>query len=185
VSQIFALTFKKILNSRCQQTIMPLIEILLEPNNSQIVSTSFKTQLKSNFSQFKTTSVPMVSMTLADYRGSSSGSITSNLVSTAALTSIARTWAHCAIDTSNSYSLPPKIAYQSLQMVVEPSFFSELVKKIVGCWKWLAAIILPFICLLNAYFGILRKKSKDRLDAASGVPSSVDIGCVFKALPSK
>ncbi|MFT5550567.1 MAG: hypothetical protein ACI9CO_002501, partial [Candidatus Azotimanducaceae bacterium] len=73
---------------------MPLIEILLEPNNSQIVSTSFKTQLKSNFSQFKTTSVPMVSMTLADYRGSSSSSITSNLVSTAALTSIARTWAH-------------------------------------------------------------------------------------------
>jgi hypothetical protein len=164
---------------------MPLIEILLEPNNSQIVSTSFKTQLKSNFSQFKTTSVPMVSMTLADYCGSSSSSITSNLVPTAALTSIARTWAHCAIDTSNSYSLTPKIAYQSLQMVVEPSFFSELVKKIVGCWKWLAAIILPFICLLNAYFGILRKESKDRLDAASGVPSSVDIGCVFKALPSK
>ena len=145
MSQIFALTFKKILNSRCQQTIMPLIEILLEPNNSQIVSTSFKTQLKSNFSQFKTTSVPMVSMTLADYRGSSSGSITSNIVSTTALTSIARTWAHCAIDTSNSYSLPPKIAYQPLQMVVEPSFFSELVKKIVCCWKWLAAIILPFI----------------------------------------
>ena len=166
---------------------MPLIEILLEPNNSQIVSTSFKTQLKSNYSQFKTTSVPMVSMTLADYRGSSSSSITGNLVSTAALTSIARTWAHCAIDTSNSYSPPPppKIAYQSLQMVVEPSSFSELVKKIVGCWKWLAAIILPFICLLNAYFGILPKESKDRLDAASGVPSSVDIGCVFKALPSK
>jgi hypothetical protein len=168
---------------------MPLIEILLEPNKSQIVSTSFKTQLKSNFSQFKTTSVPMVSMTLADYRGSSSSSITSNLVSTAALTSIARTWAHCAIDTSNSYSPPPppppKIAYQSLQKVVEPSSFSELVKKIVGCWKWLAAIILPFICLLNAYFGILTKESRDRLDAASGVPSSVDIGCVFKALPSK
>ncbi len=35
---------------------MPLIEILLEPNNSQIVSTSFKAQLKSNFSQFETTS---------------------------------------------------------------------------------------------------------------------------------
>jgi hypothetical protein len=126
-------------------------------------------------------------MTLADYRGSSSSSITSNLVSTAALTSIARTWAHCAIDTSNSYSPPPppKIAYQSLQKVVGPSSFSELVKKIVGCWKWLAAIIMPFICLLNAYFGILTKESRDRLDAASGVPSSVDIGCVFKALPSK
>jgi hypothetical protein len=164
---------------------MPLIQIMLVPKNSQIGSTSFKTQLKFNFSQFKTTSVLMVSMTLADYCGSSSSSTTSNFVSTTALTSIARTWAHCAIDTRNSHSPPPKIAYQSLQMVAEPSFFSEFVKKIVGCWKWLVTIILPFICLLNAYFRMLRKESKDRLDAASGALSSADIGCVFNVLSSK
>ena len=164
---------------------MPSIEIWLDSKNSQIASTSFKTQLKFNFSQFKTTSVLMASMTLADYCGCSSSTTTSNLVPTAALTSIARTWAHCAVDTRNSYSPSPKIVHQSFQVVAELSFFSELVKKIVGCLKWLAEIFLPFIRPLNAYFGILRKESKDRLDAASGVPSSVDVGFVFTALPSK
>jgi hypothetical protein len=102
---------------------------MLVPKNSQIASTSFKNQLKSNFSQFETTSVLMVSMTLTDYCGSNSSSTTSNIGSTTVLTSIARTWVHYAIDTRNSHS--PKIAYQSLQMVAEPSFISELVKKLL------------------------------------------------------
>ncbi|MFT5664773.1 MAG: hypothetical protein ACI9JR_002177 [Gammaproteobacteria bacterium] len=61
--QIISLTYK---NSyfRGQQTIIPLIEISLESNDSQIVSTSFKTQLKSNFRQLKDASVLLVSMTL-------------------------------------------------------------------------------------------------------------------------
>jgi hypothetical protein len=95
----YLLSLIKILNLGVQQKIMPLIKNLLESNGSQIVSTSFKTLCKSNFSQFKTVSVLMVSMTLV-----ACGSSSSSTGGTLASTSIAGTWASCAIDVNGSDS---------------------------------------------------------------------------------
>lgn len=44
-----------------------------------------------------------------------------------------------------------------------------MVSAVVNGWPFVTAIVAPFVGLLYAYFGILRKESKDRIEAGSGV----------------
>jgi hypothetical protein len=83
---------------------MSLIKISLQSRDSQIVSKSFKTQLKSNFNQLKAASVLMVSMTLMACGGSSSIGTSGSLDSTGALTNLTGTWARCTINVNGSDS---------------------------------------------------------------------------------
>lgn len=45
---------------------------------------------------------------------------------------------------------------------------TEMVETIMDGWPWVAALLVPFIGWLNAYFGILKTEHQNRLDAAQG-----------------
>lgn len=44
----------------------------------------------------------------------------------------------------------------------------DMVKTVMDGWPFILSVIGPLVSLLWAYFGILKKESKDRLDAATG-----------------
>jgi len=43
-----------------------------------------------------------------------------------------------------------------------------LVESVTGGWPFVLSVIGPFVVLLHAYFGVLKREQKDRLDAARG-----------------
>lgn len=43
-----------------------------------------------------------------------------------------------------------------------------IVKTVMDGWPFMLALIGPLVALLNAYFGVLRNESKERINAASG-----------------
>lgn len=43
-----------------------------------------------------------------------------------------------------------------------------IVKTVVDGWPFILAVTGPLIVILHSYFGVLKKESKDRLDAANG-----------------
>lgn len=84
-------------------------------------------------------------------------------------------------DANNPQSTRPYIAKGSFHVVafaiiVTVSLWAYgvatsddgIVKTIVDGWPFLLAAIAPLVILLHAYFGILKKEHKDRLDAANG-----------------
>ena len=88
-------------------------------------------------------------------------------------------------DSSNPHSTRPKIAYETFQVVAVISLIVvgiwgasvlqdnvTMVAAIMNGWPFVAAILSPFIMWLNAYFGILRDESKNKLDAAGGFKAS-------------
>lgn len=55
-----------------------------------------------------------------------------------------------------------------------------MVAAVVNGWPFVAAIVGPFVGLLYAYFGILRKESKDRVDALNGGSTGIVDGLLSK-----
>ena len=55
-----------------------------------------------------------------------------------------------------------------------------MVAAVVNGWPFVAAIVGPFVGLLYAYFGILRKESKDRVDALNGGSTGIVAGLLSK-----
>lgn len=55
-----------------------------------------------------------------------------------------------------------------------------MVAAVVNGWPFVAAIVGPFVGLLYAYFGILRKESKDRVDALNGGSTGIVAGLLGK-----
>ena len=53
---------------------------------------------------------------------------------------------------------------------------------VVNGWPFIGAVVAPLVALLYAYFGILRKEDKDRLDAYSGVSHGGVLGEIFKKI---
>lgn len=56
---------------------------------------------------------------------------------------------------------------------------AAMVAVIMDGWPWVAALLVPYIGWLNAYFGILKQEQRDRLNAANG---SVSGGVVSSLL---
>lgn len=46
---------------------------------------------------------------------------------------------------------------------------SVMVKAVMEGWPFILAITAPFSVILQAYFGVLRKENKDKMDAANGI----------------
>lgn len=60
-----------------------------------------------------------------------------------------------------------------------------MVSAVVNGWPFVAAIVAPFVGLLYAYFGILRKESKDRIEAGSGVKSTGLVGSLINVVKGR
>lgn len=86
-------------------------------------------------------------------------------------------------DAANPHSTRPKIAYQAFQVVAIISLGIVAIWAIAALrgdhktmelvnngYVFVGIITSPFILWLNSYFGILKTESKDRLNAASGLP---------------
>lgn len=84
-------------------------------------------------------------------------------------------------ERSSTHTTRPRIALGSFRilafvsiMVVSVFVYAvlvgddDMVAVLVGGWPFVAALIGPFIGLLYAYFGVLRKESKDRIEAVNG-----------------
>ncbi len=87
-----------------------------------------------------------------------------------------------AADAISPHTTRPKIAYQAFQVVSAISLLfvfswtyaviaghAEMVEKIQNGWAFVAAIVLPFVGWINAYFGKLVTEQKQKLDASMGV----------------
>lgn len=90
-----------------------------------------------------------------------------------------------AADASSTHTTRPFIARWSFIVVsfVSVSIVSiwayavidgdtALVLSVTNGWPMVVALLAPFFVLLRAYFGILGKESKHKLDAANGNPTS-------------
>jgi len=84
-------------------------------------------------------------------------------------------------DAKNPQTTRPYIAKGSFLVVAFVSILSmsmwsygvlsgnaSLVSVVMGGWQFILALIAPLVTLLWAYFGVLKKEHKDRLDAANG-----------------
>ena len=61
-----------------------------------------------------------------------------------------------------------------------------IVEAVTDGWPFILSVIAPLVTLLGAYFGILRKEHRARLDAAGGQnnPSGL-VGLISNVLRSK
>lgn len=57
-----------------------------------------------------------------------------------------------------------------------------LVKSVMDGWQFVLAVIGPFVYLLWAYFGILRRERKDGMDAAGGNSTSSGLSDILGSL---
>lgn len=84
-------------------------------------------------------------------------------------------------ERTSTHTTRPRIALGSFRILASVSIMivsvfvyavlvgnDTMVEVVVNGWPFVAAIIGPFVGLLYAYFGVLRKESKDRIDAANG-----------------
>ena len=56
-----------------------------------------------------------------------------------------------------------------------------MVKSVTEGWPFILAVIAPLVTLLYAYFGVLKRENKDRLDAIGGRPPGGLLGTVLSA----
>jgi len=99
-------------------------------------------------------------------------------------------------NATSTHTTRPKIAYQAWQVVGFVTLLfgsgwfiavvtsdSEMIKSIENSYMFVGFLLAPLIVWLNAYFGILRDESKDKLNAAQGHkvdPIGGLIGKLFK-----
>ncbi len=85
-------------------------------------------------------------------------------------------------DAINPHSTRPYIIKHSFHLVAGISLLviftwmgciiagkETLVTTVQNGWPFVAAILAPFITLMMAYFGVLRREHKDKLDASNGI----------------
>lgn len=98
-------------------------------------------------------------------------------------------------DATSTHTTRPKIALGSFRVlafvvVVVISLWSYsvatanvlMITAIVNGWPFVLAIVGPLIGILNAYFGILRKESSDKLNASNNQPTGSGIGSLIGSL---
>lgn len=101
-------------------------------------------------------------------------------------------------DAKNQHSTRPYIAKGAFQVVGFVTLLTssiwgyaiatgkaEIVKATVSGWPFILSVIGPLVTLLLAYFGVLKKEQKDRLDAASGSTSPAGLVGVISGLFKK
>jgi hypothetical protein len=84
-------------------------------------------------------------------------------------------------DATSTHTTRPYIAKHSFHLIALVSLVviamwsyavgtenAVLVKSVMDGWRLVAAVILPFVLLLYAYFGILKKEHDAKLTAANG-----------------
>ena len=91
-------------------------------------------------------------------------------------------------DAKNPHSTRPYIAKHSFHILALVSAVivslwaygiytnkADLVKAVTDGWPFVLAVTMPFSVLLQAYFGVLKREHKNKLDAAGGhaAPSGV------------
>jgi hypothetical protein len=101
-----------------------------------------------------------------------------------------------AADASSTHTTRPYIAKHSFHLIAIVSLIvigmwayavgtgnAVLVKSVMDGWRLVAAVILPFVLLLYAYFGILKKEHDAKLTVANGEsPVSGIINTIIKKI---
>jgi len=98
-------------------------------------------------------------------------------------------------EATSPHTTRPKIALGSFRVVafaiiVTISLWAygivtadtDMVKTIVNGWPFLLSAVGPLIVLLRAYFGVLGKEQKNKLDAATGNTNPAGIAGIIQAL---
>lgn len=62
---------------------------------------------------------------------------------------------------------------------------NAMVKAVVDGWPFVIAVLAPLVTLLHAYFGVLKREHKNRLDAAQGISAPSGIAGILSALIKK
>lgn len=55
----------------------------------------------------------------------------------------------------------------------------KMVKTVTDGWPWVIAVIGPLVTLLYSYFGVLRKESENKMNAANGLHAGTGIGALL------
>lgn len=55
----------------------------------------------------------------------------------------------------------------------------DMVNTVVNGWPWVMAVTCPLVTLLYAYFGILKKESENKMNAANGLHAGSGIGALI------
>lgn len=58
----------------------------------------------------------------------------------------------------------------------------EMIRSVVDGWPFILAVLAPLVTLLHAYFGVLKREHKNRLDAAQGVSTPSGIAGILSEL---
>lgn len=98
-------------------------------------------------------------------------------------------------DAKNPHSTRPYIAKHAFHviafaLVVTVTLWAwgivkadaEVIKAVTEGWPFILAVIGPLVTLLLAYFGILKKEHKQRLEAANGAPPTGGIAGLLTGL---
>ena len=101
-------------------------------------------------------------------------------------------------DATNPHSTRPKIALGSFRVVAISilltvstwtyAVFSgdkDMVSAVMNGWPFLLSVIAPLIILLQAYFGVLRKETQDKLNASNGGQSQGAVASIMGKLLGK
>ena len=98
-------------------------------------------------------------------------------------------------DATNPQSTRPKIAWLfAWVLALNISFVSavwgysvlteskDMTQAIMSGWPFLLSVVGPIVTMLMAYFGILRKENREKLNAANGFESEGAMGKLIKGL---
>lgn len=98
-------------------------------------------------------------------------------------------------DAKNPHSTRPYIAKQAFHVIAFAVITvvslwaygvgmqnKELVAAVMGGWEFVLAVIMPFVTLLWAYFGILKQEHKQKLDAANGQSTPTGIAGILSTV---
>lgn len=101
-------------------------------------------------------------------------------------------------DAQSKHTTRPKIAYGSFLVISAATLMaisawsyavitgdSTMLDAVEKSWMFIAALLVPFVTLLHAYFGVLTQESKNRLDSAQGHKTSPITGLIGKLLGGK
>lgn len=55
----------------------------------------------------------------------------------------------------------------------------KMVEAVTDGWPWVLAVIGPLVTLLYSYFGVLRKESENKMNAANGLRAGTGVGSIL------
>jgi hypothetical protein len=99
-----------------------------------------------------------------------------------------------AAEAISTHTTRPKIALGAFHVVAYAEIVAisiwayavinsdDPLKSVTDGWAFIVAVTLPFVGLLNAYFGILKNEQADKLNASQGNPTRSGLSGIVSAL---